>query len=430
MTETLYPRHLKGELVKSLDSARVVNIVGPRQSGKTTLVRDLLNVGLFITFDDEKVLAAIKADPVGQLNALVAEAGDGPLIIDEAQRSRSLALGIKRIVDERRRMGQFILTGSSNIFTTAHVADSLAGRVQTLTMLPMSASEIHGQGPPLLLEWAQQGERASLDSLPTPPSCSRDEYIRLMLSGGYPEIRVLDDRARQRRYRDYVDIIVDRDVADLLKIRKNDSMRRLIDQLAVRTSSEVNLQELPGKIGIQRPTLETYIDVLIRLSLIARLPAWSSGEAGRDIRHPKLHMTDTGIVAALRSMGPRTFLADANPTALGAVLETFVYTELLKSLPHQENHWRLYHWRDRRGREIDILAESGRTLVAFEMKAAASVESADFQHIRWFRETGPGSAWNVIGIVIYMGDRVLSFGQQLYALPLSIFWTSPNDQEK
>ena len=428
MTETLYPRHLKAELVKSLGSARVVNVVGPRQSGKTTLVRDLLNIGLFVTFDDQKVLAAMEADPVGQLNALVAEAGDGPLIIDEAQRSRSLALAIKRIVDEHRRMGQFILTGSSNIFTTAHVADSLAGRVQTLTMLPMSAAEIYGQGPAHLLDWAVQGEKTSRDSLPIPPSCSRDEYIRLMLAGGYPEIRVLDERARQRRYRDYVDIIVDRDVADLLKIRKNDSMRRLIDQLAARTASEINLQDLPGKIGIQRPTLETYIDVLIRLSLMARLPAWTSGEVGRDIRHPKAYMTDTGIVAALRSMGPRTFLADANPTALGPVLETFVYTELLKSLPHQENHWRLYHWRDRRGREIDILAEAGRTLVAFEMKAAATVEAEDFQHIRWFRETGPGSAWTVIGIVLYLGDRILSFGHQLYALPLSVFWAFPNGE--
>ncbi|WP_284284030.1 ATP-binding protein [Mesorhizobium amorphae] len=249
-----------------------------------------------------------------------------------------------------------------------------------------------------------------------------------MLAGGYPEIRVLDERARQRRYRDYVDIIVDRDVADLLKIRKNDSMRRLIDQLAARTASEVNLQDLPGKIGIQRPTLETYIDVLIRLSLVARLPAWISGEVGRDIRRPKAHMTDTGIVAALRGMGPRTFLADANTTGPRCRPRDSRLHRTAQECATPGKPVAALSWRDCRGREIDILAEAGRTLVAFEMKAAATVEAEDFQHIRCFRETGPGSAWTVIGIVLYLGDRILSFEHQLYALPLSVFWAFPNGE--
>ena len=125
MEAPLLPRHLKAELIEALRSARVVNIIGPRQVGKTTLVRDLLDVGKFVTLDEENVLAAMEADPVGQIDALVSEAGEAPLIIDEAQRSKRLALAIKKIVDERRRMGQFILTGSSNVFTSAHVADSL-----------------------------------------------------------------------------------------------------------------------------------------------------------------------------------------------------------------------------------------------------------------------------------------------------------------
>ena len=407
-------------------SARVVNIVGPRQAGKTTLVRDLFKGGRFVTLDDENVLAALDDDPVGQLDALVAAAGDLPLVIDEAQRSKRLALTIKRIVDERRRMGQFVLTGSSNIFTTAQVADSLAGRVQTLTMLPLSAAEIHHAGPALLFDWAQQ-DGVALVSLPDPAVWTRSDYIDLLLRGGYPEIRLLHNRARQRRYHDYVNTIVDRDVADILRIRKTDSMRRLIEQLAARTSNEVNIQELGGIIGIQRPTMEAYLDVLAKLSLVTRLPAWTSGETGRDIRQPKVHVVDTGIVSALRSMGPGTFLVDANPGALGGLLETFVYVEILKNLPYQREHWRLSHWRSSRGREIDILAEAGRTLIGFEVKASATVTAEDFRHLRWFADDGPGSGWNVFGIVIYLGNRPLSFGRRSIALPLSIFWAYPGD---
>ncbi|MGQ3156942.1 ATP-binding protein, partial [Neoaquamicrobium sediminum] len=224
MEDTLLPRHLRAELLDSLRSTRVVNIIGPRQVGKTTLVRELLDVGRFITLDDENVLAAMEADPSGQIEALVSEANDVPLIIDEAQRSKRLALAIKRIVDERRRMGQFILTGSSNVFTNAHVADSLAGRVQTLTMLPLSGAEVQRKGPARILDWASRTPEPSLRDLPKPEPVSRNGYIQELLAGGYPEIRNLPDRSRQRRYRDYVDTIVERDVADLIKVRKSDAM--------------------------------------------------------------------------------------------------------------------------------------------------------------------------------------------------------------
>lgn len=427
MEDTLLPRHLRAELLDSLRSTRVVNIIGPRQVGKTTLVRELLDVGRFITLDDENVLAAMEADPSGQIEALVSEANDVPLIIDEAQRSKRLALAIKRIVDERRRMGQFILTGSSNVFTNAHVADSLAGRVQTLTMLPLSSAEVQRKGPARILDWASRTPEPSLRDLPKPEPVSRNGYIQELLAGGYPEIRNLPDRSRQRRYRDYVDTIVERDVADLIKVRKSAAMRRLIDQIAARTGNELNVQEMGSIIGVQRPTIETYLDVLTKLSLMSRLPAWTSGEAGRDIRQPKVHLVDTGIVAALRNLTSESFLADANPAALGGVLETFVHNELLKSLPHQQSHWRLYHWRHQRGREIDILAETNRTIVGFEMKASSNVDLNDFRHLQWFRTDGPGSAWNVIGIVVYLGDRPLTFGSKLFALPLSSFWSFAAD---
>lgn len=419
MDHDLIPRHLSSELEEALASARVVNVIGPRQTGKTTLVRDLFHGGRFVTLDDEGTLAAFRSDTLGQLQALAAEAGDYPVIVDEAQRWKPLALAIKQIVDRNRRKGQFILTGSSNVFTSAEVADSLPGRVRTIRMLPLSAAEIHRGAPARLLDWASA--HPNTKALPSMPSTSRDQYIDTIIRGGYPEMRNLDGRRRDALYKDYVDTIVDRDVADIMKIRKADSMRRLIHQVAARTANELNVDALCSAIGIQRNTAEQYLDILTRLSVMERLGAWASGEAGREVKQPKLHMLDTGIVATLRNFTPGTFAADANATALGPLVETFTYNELLKNLPYQRERWTLYHWRGKH-HEVDFVAESGRTLIAIETKAAVSLNDDDLKNLRWFKSQGPGKTWNVVGIVIYLGNDLFSFGQGIFGIPLSAFW--------
>ena len=418
---TILPRHLSAELKDALTYARVVNVVGARQVGKTTLVRDLLRTGRFITLDDETVLEAIEDDPWGQLQRLSDETASAPLIIDEAQRSRKLALAIKRLVDSSNRKGQFVLTGSSNIFSTLHVADSLAGRMLTLTLWPLTAAETLSRGPSRVLDWAVSAD-PDLRELPAPAPATRAEYIDRVLKGGFPEIRDLDQRRRQRVYREYVESMVDRDVADIVRIRKGDALRRLIDQLAVRTATELNIAELCEIVGAQRITVEQYLDVLMRLSLVVKLGAWTSGETRREIKNAKHHFADTGIAAALRSLAPRSFDPDADPTAFGGLLESFVFAELLRSAPYQTNGFRFYHWRDQRGREIDILAESAHSLAAMEVKASTSVSRGDFRHLRWFAGEGPGNTRSVTSIIFYLGEQKLQFGERRYALPVSCLW--------
>lgn len=423
MDDDLFPRHLSSELEHALATARVVNIIGPRQTGKTTLVRDLFHGGRFVTLDNAGTLAALQSDPLGQLEALAAQAGDRrPVIIDEVQRWKPLALVIKQIVDGNRRKGQFLLTGSSNVFTTAEVADSLPGRVRNIRMLALSAAEFHRAAPARLLDWARGTPDIKL--LPPMPPTSRDQFIDTIIRGGYPEMHDLEGRQRDALYSDYIDVIVDRDVADIVKIRKVDSMRRLIRQVAARTANELNVASLCAAVGIQRPTAEQYLDILARLSIVERLGAWTSGEVNREVRQPKLHMLDTGIVAALRNFTAETFAPDANPTALGSLVETFTYSELLKNLPYQQDRWTLHHWRGK-FHEIDFLAESGRNLVAIETKAAVSIDSNDLKSLRWFKTEGPGRTWNVTGIVIYLGNDLLSFGDRIFAIPLSVFWAFP-----
>lgn len=417
----ILPRHLSAELQKALSYSRVVNIIGPRQAGKTTLVRDILDMGKFITLDNQNTLNAIENDPSGQLGSLLSGLVDAPLIIDEAQRSRELALAVKMIVDADRRKGQFILTGSSNMFTTADIADSLAGRLLTLKLWPLTIAETKLRPPCRLLDWAIS-DSPDLRRLPPAEPLTRDDYIDLVLRGGYPEIRNYPLAPRQAAYRNYVDAVVDRDVAQFLRVRKTDALRRMIDQLAVRTGSELNIAELCEIIGIQRKTTEQYLDVLLKLSVVTRLGAWTSGETRREIKNSKNHFVDTGIAAALRNLKPGSFDADANPTALGGLMESFVLSELTRAAPFQENSFRLYHWRDQRGREIDILAESANHLVAIEVKASSSVSIRSFKKLDWFGKDGPGQRRQVTAIVFYLGDQKLTFGGRRYALPASCLW--------
>lgn len=422
-TDAYLPRHLISELEDAIASARVVNIIGPRQAGKTTLVRDLFGQGHFVTLDDTAVLAAIDADPEGQLASLVEDLGGTPLVIDEAQRSRNLALAIKRMVDTNRRKGQFVLTGSSNVFTNMEVADSLAGRMRTLKLWPLSAAEIKTAPVNRLMDWAMQ-RAPSLTQIADPEPVGRRGYIDLILSGGFPETRALPPRSRQRQYRDYVDAVVDRDVADIMPVRKPDALRILIDQMAARTAQETSTSELARLTRLQRVTVEQYLDVLIRLSMVTKLGAWTSGEGKREVKQPKFHFVDAGMACALRRITDATFAIGNTPQALGGLLESFVVGELQRALPMQDADYRLYHWRNADQREIDILIDGGSRLVNVEIKASASVSGADFRHLKWFATDGPGRSRTCTGIVLYLGQEKLTFGNRTFALPVSSLWSS------
>ncbi len=421
--DAYFPRHLVPELDDAVASARVVNLIGPRQAGKTTLVRDLFSHGRFITLDDTAVLAAIEADPEGQLASLTEDLGGAPLVIDEAQRSKKLALAIKRMVDRNRRKGQFVLTGSSNVFTTTDVADSLAGRMRTLKLWPLSGAEIKRAPVSRLMDWAMQKE-PRLGQVADPEPVSRSAYIDLLLMGGFPETRALGIRSRQRQYRDYIDAVVERDVADITPVRKPDALRVLIDQMAARSAQEINTSELAKLTKLQRVTVDLYLDILNRLSMVIKLGAWTSGEGKREIKNPKYHFVDSGIACALRRFTETTFDIDNTPQALGGLLESYVLNEIQRALPMQDADYRLYHWRSADQREVDILVDGGSHLVCVEVKAAASVSADDFKHLKWFAKDGPGHSRTCTGIVFYLGQEKLTFGDRNFALPMSALWSA------
>lgn len=421
----LVERHLRRPIQRALATSRIVNLVGPRQVGKTTLVKDLMPAAAFMTLDDPAVRSALTADPVGVLRLARdrAAAAAGPIVIDEVQREPLLALALKQLVDEDPTPGQFLLTGSSDILSSGRAQDSLAGRVATLRLFPLSAAEIAGAGPNALLDALGDG-----GTLPTPAPLTRDDVIDHLVRGGYPEIRSLPDRDRDLRYESYLDSVIERDAVAVSEVRKPDALRRLIGQVAARTGCELNVSELANALRLKRETLEHYLDILERLGVVARLGAWTSSPAHREIRSPKLHLLDSGCAATLRGEDRTSWGPEGDPAALGPMLESFVFSEIVRSLALQERRWRLYHWR-RDQREVDIIAAGpGKRLVLFEVKAAAVISDRTFRHLDWFAEQGPGRGHRCQRVVVYTGPQALPFGEGRVAVPVSVLWSFPHER--
>ncbi len=423
----LIKRHLAPKVADALHSSRIVNIVGPRQAGKSTLVKHQVPIAEYITMDSDSIREALRIDAYAQLRDIADhhKATGLPIVIDEVQRVPEITLALKRIVDEDNRKGQFLLTGSADVFTLASAGDSLAGRVHTLVLRPLSAAEINGAGPCRLLDAVESSPTAIMSAMPPVQAYSRTIAIDLMLRGGFPEIRTLADRQRNARYGSYIDSIIVKDVPIVAPVRKPDLLRRLIDQLAARTAQELNMSKLCNAVGARKETVGGWVDTLERVCMVQRLPSWAPSAVKRATHWPKLHFLDTGCAAALRNETAASFDMGSDPTALGAILESYFYQELEKTLSLTGSQWHLSHWRSENA-EIDIIAEGpGRRLALFEIKASSTVTPADFKPIDRFLDAGPGKAYapKSVGFVVYLGNQLLIMGQRRICLPLSMLWS-------
>lgn len=401
----LYPRHLEARLTESLLDTPVVLVNGPRQCGKTTLVRQHQSGMAYFTLDDPGLLEAVRADPVGFVSRL------DRAIIDEVQRVPELLLALKFAVDQDRRPGRFLLTGSANLMALPQIADSLAGRIETLTLLPLSQSELDRR-PNDFLDRAQtqnwhSGNRSS------PQRMAQELQV---LAGGYPEMRQRTTLARKQAWaRAYMDTLVQRDIQDIAQIHQGSQVPQLLSIAAEMSGQLLNLTQIGGQIGFNSKTVEKYIGILEKLFLVRRLPAWSRNELARLIKTPKLHFIDAGLQSTLTRLTPDTLLTQRS--RFGATLETWVYGELLKMLTLSQDGWFLSHFRDKDQVEIDFVLESaGRQVIGIEVKSAKSVKVGDFKGLRRLKELS-GDLF-ITGIVLYDGKHELSFGDGLWAIPL------------
>ena len=406
----MYPRYAESRIREARKDTRVVLICGPRQSGKTTLAQRIASDSVpYFTLDDATTLEAAQADPAGFLR------GFDRAAIDEIQRAPDLILAIKTAVDSDPRPGRFLLTGSANPTTLPRVADSLAGRMAIVRLLPLAQAELRGTNPPFL-------DRAFAGNFPTSQTPAiGDDLVEAVLAGGYPEALTRSAwRRRQSWYLDYIEAIIQRDVRDIARIDRLSLMPRLMRVLAEHSGQLVNHSGFAAPLGMNHVTVQRYVGVLESLFLVCTLPPWYTNTLKRLTKSPKLHFLDSGLLAALRGLTPERIRRDRQ--RFGPLLETFVLGEILKLAGRSGDRHTFSHFRDKDRNEVDIVIEDeqGR-IVGIEVKAAATVTVRDFSGLRRL-ENGAGRNF-VSGLVLYDGDRTVPFGERLAAVPVSALWS-------
>jgi hypothetical protein len=393
----------------ALSDTPVVLVTGPRQCGKTTLVRNLVaGRRKFITLDDDTMLSAARSDPAGLVRDL------GRCTIDEIQRAPDLLRAIKKSVDDNRRPGHFLLTGSANLMTVPQVSESLAGRMEIVTLLPLAQAEVRGHRPKFF-EQAFEGKMGKPGA-----SMHGKDLVAMVLTGGYPEMIHRAKPERRRAWaRDYIRAIVQRDVRDIAEVDKLDRMPRLMQMLAQYSGRLTNFAELGGQMGFDDKTTRKYVGIFEQLYLVRRVEPWFRNSLKRLVKTPKLHFLDSGLLAAMMSMTEERIGKDR--ALFGRLLETFVFAEVLKLLTWMDAPPSVFHYRDKDQDEVDlVLEDSFGAVVGIEVKASATVVSADFKGMR--KLAGACGQDFKLGIVFYDGEQAVPFGDRLVAAPVSCLW--------
>lgn len=405
-------RNITENLRAALADTPVVLLNGARQTGKSTLVQHLVKEGYharYFTLDDVSVLDAVRHDPAGFLSVI-----QGPVIFDEVQRAPELFVAIKAEVDRDRRPGRFLLTGSANVLLLPSLSESLAGRMEILTLWPFSQGELEGKKETFV-------DMLFADVLPpfTLKPEDSDGLFGRIIRGGYPEAVSRTAEARRRAwFGSYLTTILQRDVRDLANIDGLTSMPRLLALLATRATNLVNYAEISRTAALPQSTLKRYISLLEATFLITHLRPWSGNTGKRLVKAAKLVICDTGLMAGQLGIYTERMLTDQNG---GPLLENFVAMELYKQATWSRTLPQLFHYRTQSGLEVDFVLEDGEgRIVGIEVKAKSRIGAADFSGLRHLAEA-VGSRF-VRGVVLCNCSQDIPFGKNLTAMPISALW--------
>lgn len=389
---------------------------GASQVGKTTLALAIAQNrdSMFVSLDDDLQLDRAKSDPAW----FVQQAGQAMLVIDEVQRAPNLVLALKSAVDSDRRPGRFLLTGSVDLFSRSGVADSLAGRVESLIVQPLSAGEKLDTTAPE--DWVH----VLLDS-PERLCQHRPEaslsVVDAVLEGGFPEpIQRESQRRKDSWYRSYLNQLTDFDPADGVRVESPQQFAAITRLVAARGTQELVKAKLARQINIAETTLPNYLAELSRMHILTTLPAWGSAQA-RIIRRPKIGLRDTGLAASLTQFNESRLVEAGGKEYFGSLLELFVANELAKQRAWSREYFQLYHFRSRDGHEVDIVIElDDARLIAVEVKAAIDPGAKSWAGLVKFRERFGDRV--AAAVVLHQGTTAVQVNDWLHVLPVTTLW--------
>ena len=411
-------RLLESTVQQSCSDMPVIFVNGPRQAGKSTLINHITtnkqNVH-YVTFDDITAFSAAHNDPIGFLRSFTQM-----VVIDEVQLVPGIFRVIKLLVDEYRLQnakhlnGRFLLTGSANIMALPSLSDALVGRMSIATLYPLSSMEIAGSNI-TIIDWAFE------KSTPTQDLFSKSPYpvIKAMTNATFPEARSQSNRVRW--FGDYITTLLQRDVRNLAQIEKITELPNMLKSLASRVTGLLNDANCARDTGLTQMTYRRYRVLFEHLFLVTTVPPWFRNIKKRLTKSPKLYFIDTNLLCHVLGVDLLVLRAQ-DPTLFGRIFENFVASELIKQLTIKQDY-ALHHFHTNDNKEVDFVIEhrNGK-LIGIEVKSSTSVTAHDFRGLKVL-ESELGDDF-IRGIVLYLGDKVIAFGSNMIAMPVSCLWSA------
>lgn len=402
----IYPRIIKPFIQDAFNYFPVILLTGARQVGKSTLALALRDN--YLTLDDITVYSSAKEDPVSFISSL-----KKPVVIDEVQKLPELLPAIKQKVDQNRQNGDFLLTGSANVLALKNITDTLAGRMAIFELLPLSRKEVMKSDENVVdLIFGGNLSEKNLANI------EEDEIIQQVINGGYPEITKIDSqRSRYIWFSSYISTYIERDIRDIGELRHLDKFIRVYNILASRSAQILHRSDLAKDADLDHKTVNNYLKLLELIYQIRLLRPYSANINKRFIKSEKVFFTDSGIVSFLLGIATREHFFQS--PYKGIIFETFVLAELLKGIQYSLTPTRIFYYRTQDRSEIDFIIERERGIIAIEVKCTKSVVKRDFKHIIDLKK----STGNLTcGIILYLGETILPFGEDLLAVPIRLFW--------
>jgi len=423
MNEKIISRNIETIVRDTLKDTPITVIQGARQVGKSTLAmmvsKNIMNMS--VTLDSETTLAAAKENPY----EFVSMNPEGLLIIDEIQKCPKLLNALKLSVDNDRRPGRFLITGSADIHNVKGANESLAGRAETIVLEPFSVGEINGIKEDFVKTLFCDN---ILSSLRKAEPLTRSKYSELIVNGGYPEAISREGKRRRAYFRNYLTRVLDHDADELSGLTHLDRLRKLHAVLSGNATRIYNRANVSAAVGIPESSMNGYIRLLEDLCLIHTFPAWGKNYSKRAVSKSKIIINDTGLSCSMNGIYG-DFLANIeNGNALGPLLEAFIIAEINKQQAWSEIDYSLFHFRDFDEKEVDLVLEtSGGDIIAIEVKASSSFSPKDFTGMKKLKELLGKRFY--CGIVLYTGTEVHPFGDRLFAAPVSVIWQGAGNKQ-